>query len=69
MPFYKPKAPMTEKQIRIMGKVFYEWQEGDEGFRELHKQNFEALLIEVRRLNAEVRRLKKQLGGASGAGG
>jgi endo-alpha-1,4-polygalactosaminidase (GH114 family) len=59
---FKPKAPMTEKQLRIMGKVFYEWQEGDEGFRELHKQNFEALLVEVRRLNAEVRRLKKAQG-------
>ena len=60
MSFFNPKDPMTEKQLRLMGKAFYEWQDGDEGFRELHKQHFAALLVEVRRLNAEVRRLKKK---------
>ena len=66
---YKAKDTMTEKQLRLMAKAFYEWQDGDAGFRELHKQHFEALLVEVRRLNAEVRRLKKPRAGASGSGG
>ena len=59
---FKPRDPMTEKELRLMAKAFYEWREGDEGFRELHKQHFESLLVEVRRLNFEVRRLKKAQG-------